>query len=112
MIALMTTSATASDTVAYGSLAKIYNIAMPLEKTPDITPMQKAGSEINMGKVDALNLGDGLTGQINRAIVAKDWHLLDGLLHTYQSSAEYDPILYQYAQGAWHRSQLNHHRAI
>lgn len=96
----------------HANVVHTQGVDMPLEKIPDITPIQKAGSEINMGKVGTLNLGDGLTGQINRAIVAKDWQSLDGLLHTYQSSAEYDPILYQYALGAWHRSQFNHHRAI
>lgn len=110
-VALMGVPAMA-DVVAYGSLAEVRHIAMPLERVPDIAPMERVGSEIQAGQVSTLNLGDGLIGQINRAIVAKDWQSLDELLHTYQSSAEYDPILYQYALGAWHRSQFNHHQAI
>lgn len=101
-----------ADVVAYGSLAEVRYVATPLEKIPDLSPIEYVASEVQTGQMSDLALGEGLTGQINEAIVARDWATLERLLTTYPASPEYDLILDKYAQGAFYRQALKHKKAI
>ena len=52
------------------------------------------------------------TALINRALVAQQWDLLAELLALYPQAEGYDAVLYDYARGAWLRSQQRYPEAI
>ncbi|UOO82315.1 surface lipoprotein assembly modifier [Uruburuella testudinis] len=52
------------------------------------------------------------TELINRALVAQQWDLLAELLAVYPQAEGYDAMLYDYARGAWLRSQQRYPEAV
>ena len=52
------------------------------------------------------------TALINRALMAQQWDLLAELLALYAQAEGYDAVLYDYARGAWLRSQQRYPEAI
>lgn len=97
--------------VAYGETTGVPVETAPLEKTPDLSPMDMPVLQVADASYRTVELGQGVVGLINQSIVGKDWERLKQLLDEYPSS-EYDPILYRYALGAWYRSQFKHAQAI
>ena len=52
------------------------------------------------------------TELINRALLAQQWDLLAELLAVYREAEGHDAVLYDYARGAWLRSQQRYPEAI
>lgn len=61
---------------------------------------------------EQMYLGEGIEAQMNAALLAQDWQALKGFLDAYVKTPNYDVVAYQYALGAWYRSQGKHKQAI
>ena len=62
--------------------------------------------------IHQMAVGDDIEAKINHAMIYRQWHELPVLLAEYKNYPTYDETLYQYALGAWHRSQNQHKKAI
>ena len=83
------------------------------EKTPQIKPELLLNQpSLNAPSVAPLAEGSSLEESINFAIVTKDWQMLENLLAQYRTTANFDPILYDYGLGALYRHQGRQKEAI
>lgn len=112
MMACLMVGVASTHTMTVANEPPPISLYIPQEKTPNVSPMPPVEINIKNTPTGTLELGSGMTGQINQAIVSRNWQHLKQLLDDYPSSKEYDPLLYRYALGAWYRSTLRHARAI
>lgn len=83
------------------------------EKTPQIQPELLLNQpSINTPISAYLSEGSSLEESISFAIVNKDWQKLETLLAQYQTTTNFDPILYDYGLGALYRYQGRQKEAI
>lgn len=83
------------------------------EKTPEIQPELLLNQpSINTPFVTPIAKGSSLEEKINFAIISKDWEMLEKLLAQYHTTANFDPILYDYGLGALYRHQGRQKEAI
>ena len=81
------------------------NSEMPSKDFTDDKPAEQKLS-------DNLSADSSLEAQINRALIGRDWKILEGLLAQYKAAPDRDAVLYDYALGALRRSQLRHGEAV
>ena len=81
------------------------NKEMPSKEFTDDKPAEQKLS-------DNLSADSSLEAQINRALIGRDWKILEGLLAQYKAAPDRDAVLYDYALGALRRSQLRHGEAV
>lgn len=62
--------------------------------------------------IHQMTVGDDIETKINRAMIYRQWNDLPALLTNYKNDPMHDETLYQYALGAWYRSQNQHQKAI
>lgn len=98
----------------YGQGLPILPISLekPLEKTPELLMALDDAAQNPVKVMGGLNLGEGMSADINQAILTKNWARLDELLSWYRTSHEYDPMLYAYAYGTYAHAQRNYDVAI
>lgn len=83
------------------------------EKTPQVQPeLLLNRPSLNTLSVAPLPEGSSLEEGINFAIVSKNWEKLAELLAQYRTTANFDPILYDYGLGALYRHQGRQKEAI
>lgn len=83
----------------------------PVEIVPE-TALLTIDQASEIKPTATIQLGTGIEGKINHAILTKNWQTLEQLLKQYRQQPVYDGILYDYALGTWYYAQKRYTNAI